>query len=35
MELVSNETGPALDGPLHGSFSKFLVNGKRPVIFLR
>ena len=30
MELVSNGTRSSLDRPLHGSFSKFLVNGKRP-----
>ena len=30
MELVSNGTHSSLDGPFHGSFRKFLVNGKRP-----
>ena len=30
MELVSNRTHSSLDGPFHGSFRKFLVNGKRP-----
>ena len=30
MELVSNGTRSSLDWPLHGSFSKFLVNGRRP-----
>ena len=29
MELVSNGTHSSLDGPFHGSFRKFLVNGKR------
>ena len=29
MELVSNETRSSLDGLFHGSFRKFLVNGKR------
>ena len=30
MELASNGTRSSLDGPFHGSFQKFLVNGKRP-----
>ena len=30
MELVSNGTRSSLDGPFHGRFRKFLVNGKRP-----
>ena len=30
MELVSNATRSSLEGPFHGSFSKFLINGKRP-----
>ena len=29
MELVSNGTRSSLDGPFHGRFRKFLVNGKR------
>ena len=28
MELVSNEKRSSLDGPIHGSFSKFLVDGR-------
>ena len=27
---MSNGTHSSLDGPFHGSFRKFLVNGKRP-----
>ena len=30
MELVSNGTRSSLDGPFHGNFRKFLVNGKFP-----
>ena len=33
MELVSIWTRSSLDGPFHGSFRKFLVNGKRPRSF--
>ena len=32
MELVSNGTHSSLDGPFHGSFSKFLENGKCSII---
>ena len=30
MELMSNGTRSSVDGPFHGNFRKFLVNGKRP-----
>ena len=29
--MKENATPSSLDGPLHGGFSKFLVNGKRPI----
>ena len=31
IELMSNGKRSSLDGPFHGSFSKFLVKGKRPM----